>query len=792
MSLIMKRLSILLLFGSCLAQLTSVAQSYLPEKANRKIRVQPAIGLQAYAFNLKDVKLLDGSPFKHAMDIDAGYMLSLKPDRLLYRFYKNAGLPPKDSIYGGWENDGLSGHTLGHYLSACSMMYASTGNTAFKNRVDYIVGELARCQAARRTGYVGAIPNEDSLWYKVQHGIIKSGGFDLNGAWSPWYTVHKVMAGLVDAYLYCDNNQALNIVTKMADWTGDVVNPLTEEQRQKMLKCEYGGMNDVLANIYALTGDKKYLTLSYKFYDDFVMQPLAEGREDPIAGKHSNTNIPKAIGSARQYELTSNKSDNTIATRYWDITVHDHTYVNGGNGNYEYLGAPRKLNDALSDNTTESCCTYNMLKLTGHLFSWQPGSHLMDYYERALYNDILTSQNPKDAMMLYFEPLRMGGKKQFSDSFNTFTCCVGSGMENHSKYTEDIYFEGADGSLYVNLFIPSKLTWKDKKATITQTTSYPEKSTTTLVINTASSSSFAMRIRQPWWAKQEASITINGKAFHAVKDATGYLVLNRKWNNNDKVDISFPMSLYTESMPDNKDRVALLYGPVVLAGNLGDTMPDPIYGTPVLLTDNRNVNDWAVQDEAQPLVFHMKGVGKPFDVTLSPFYKNVNNYYSVYWDFFTSADWTTRQAAYEAEKKHQQEVEARTIDIMRLGEMQPERDHNLQASEQSYASDAFGKTGREARRDGFFSFDMRVEPNKPAALLCTYLGDDKNRTFDILVDDVKIASVELKGGTTGKFFDEEYPIPADLLKDKTKIIVRVQATNGKTAGRLFGCRTIRK
>ena len=452
---------------------------------------------------------------------------------------------------------------------------------------------------------------------------------------------------------------------------------------------------------------------------------------------------------------------------------------------------PDKLNDALSDNTTESCCAYNMLKLTGHLFSWHPNSKLADYYERTLYNDILTSQNPNTAMMLYFEPLRMGSKKQFSDSFNTFTCCVGSGMENHSKYTEDIYFEGADGSLYVNLFIPSKLNWRDKKITITQNTSYPEKGTTLLTITTLYPS-FAMRIRQPWWATNGAVVKVNGKDVTAQKNAEGYLIISRKWTNNDKIEVSFPMSLYTESMPDNKDRIAMLYGPLVLAGDLGDTMPDPIYGTPVLLTNNRNASDWAVRDKEQPLVFHMKGVGKPFDVTLSPFYKNTDNYYSVYWDFFTNTDWNTRQAEYEAEKKKQQAIEAQTIDIMRLGEMQPERDHNLQASEQSYVSDAFGRTGREARNNGFFSFDMKVEPNKPTALLCTYIGDDKNRTFDILVDNVKIAAVELKGGKTGKFFDEEYPIPAELLQNKNNIVVRVQATNGKTAGRMFGCRTIRK
>ena len=776
----------------CIWLVTGFSQSLLPEKNNNKYKIKPVIGIKAFAFNLKDVQLLNGSPFKHAMDIDGGYILSLKPDRLLYRFYINAGLPPKDSIYGGWENDGLSGHTLGHYLSACSMMYASTGNKQFKDRVDYIVGELAKCQTARKTGYVGAIPNEDSLWYKVQHGIIKSGGFDLNGAWSPWYTLHKVMAGLVDAYLYCDNNQALAIVTKMADWTGNVVNLLTDDQRQKMLTCEYGGINDVLASIYSITGNAKYLRLSYKFYDDFVMQPLAEGKADPIAGKHSNTNIPKVIGSARQYELTATKSDETIATRGWNILVKDHTYVNGGNGNYEYLGAANKLNDALSDNTTESCCAYNMLKLTGHLFSWHPAASLMDYYERALYNDILVSQNPADAMMLYFEPLRMGGKKQFSDSFNTFTCCVGSGMENHSKYTEDIYFEGADGGLYINLFIPSKLNWRDKKTIITQQTSYPEKGITNLIINTSLPSSFALRIRQPWWAKEDGKIMVNGKPVIAQKDSTGYLVVNRKWNNNDKIEVSFPMSLYTESMPDNKDRVAMLYGPLVLAGNLGDTMPDPVYGTPVLLTDNHNVNDWAVQDAVQPLVFHTKGVGKPFDVTLSPFYKNINNYYSVYWDFFTTKDWTMRQAEYEAEKQHQKEVEGKTIDIMRLGEMQPERDHDLKASEQSYASDAYGKTGREVRRDGFFSFTMKVQPDVQNALLCTYVGDDKNRSFDILVDDNVIFSEELTGGTSGKFFDKVYDIPVQLLTRKTKVVVRIQSTNGKTAGRIFGCRTIKK
>ncbi len=767
------------------------SQSYLPEKNNSKFKVQPEVKLKAYAFNLKDVRLIDNSPFKHAMEIDGGYLLSLSADRLLNRFDKNAGLPPKDSAYGGWEVEGISGHTLGHYLSACSMMYASTGDTRFKERVAYIVNELAKCQAARKTGYVGAIPNEDSIFHQVQRGDIRTGGFDLNGGWVPWYTTHKVMAGLVDAYLYCDNLKALDIVKKMADWVATIVDPLNDEQRYKMLRCEFGGMNDVLANIYAITGNKKYLDLSYKFHDDFVMQPLAEGKPDPLAGKHSNTNIPKIIGSARQYELTANKSDATIALRGWDLLALHHAYVTGGNGNYEYLGEPDKLNNTLSDNNTESCCAYNMLKLTGQLFTWHPSAKLGDYYERTLYNDILASQNPKDAMTLYFEPLRMGAKKQFSDSFNTFTCCVGTGMENHSKYTKDIYFEGADGCLYINLFIPSQLNWKDKNVTITQHTKYPENGVTTIIISTKNAVAFPVKIRQPWWAKNTGSIKVNGKIYNAEKDEDGFLVINKTWKDGDTIEADFDMSLYTESMPDNKNRVAFLYGPLVLAGNLGDTMPDPVYGTPVLLTDNRDVNEWIVKDPNHPLTFETKNIGKPFDVTLTPFYQNIDNHYSVYWDYFTNADWAARQSEYEAEKKRQQEIDAKTIDNFRIGEMQPERDHNLEASEQSYVGDAYGRSGRESR-NGFFSFDMRVEPNKPTGLLFTYNGDDRNRSFDILVDGEKIATVNLDGKEAGKFYDEEYSIPVALMKDKTNIKVRVQSVNGKTAGRVFGVRTIRE
>ena len=648
-----------LFFGACFLLVTAMGQNYITEKNNQRFKVKPVVPLKAYAFSLRDVKLVGESPFKNAMQKDAAYLLEINPNRLLYRFYKNAHLPVKDSVYGGWESEGLSGHTMGHYLSACAMMYVSTGDKRFKEKVDYLVNELERCQQARKTGYIGAIPNEDTLWAKVARGDIKSGGFDLNGGWAPWYTVHKVMSGLLDAYLYCDNKKSVKLVTGMADWTYNTINHLSREQLNKMLNCEYGGMNDVLAGLYSITGNKKYLHLSYKFFDNFVMEPLSKGI-DPMPGKHSNTQVPKTIGSALQYELTGNERDKTIASFFWTTMVDHHSYVIGGNSNYEYCGPADKLNDRLSDNTAETCNSYNMLKLTRHLMSWQPSSTLGDFYERTLYNHILSSQNPATGMMCYFVPLRMGAKKEFSDKFNTFTCCVGTGMENHSKYAENIYMEGSDGSLYVNLFIPSQLNWKTKGAVITQSTSFPESAGTSFNFKTGSKKKFAIHIRHPWWATKGVTVQVNGKKVNTTKDEHGYITIDRSWNNQDKVEINFPMSLYTESMPDNANRIALLYGPVVLAGQLGKEMPDPIYGAPVLLTDNRNVAEW-VQPASDPLTFNLKGVGKPNDVTLAPFYKTYDQHYSVYWDFFSNADWVARQAAYEAEKKKQKAESAASV-----------------------------------------------------------------------------------------------------------------------------------
>ena len=776
----------------------SSAQSYVPEQDDKRFAVRPAINIKAWPFDLKEVQITAG-PFKKALGLDSVYLLSLKPDRLLHRFDQYAGLPVKDSVYEGWETEGLSGHTLGHYLSACSMMFASTGNTEFKKRVAYTVSELDKCQMARKTGYVGAIPNEDSIFGKVARGDIKTSGFDLNGGWSPWYTVHKVMAGLVDAYLYCNNKEALKVVKGMADWTYNTVYHLPDSLRLQMLNCEYGGMNEVLANIYAITGEKKYLDLSYKFYDEFVMGKLAQ-QIDPMPGKHSNTNVPKAIGSARQFELTGNQREETIASFFWKTMVDHHSYVIGGNSNYEYCGKPDSLNDRLSDNTCETCNTYNMLKLTRHLFAWHPSGELMDYYERALYNHILASQNPDNGMMTYFVPLRMGTRKEFSTPFTTFTCCVGSGMENHSKYAEQVYSYDSHDRVYINLFIPSVLNWKEKGILLKQETDFPASNSTSVTYLGNKARTIVLLIRKPSWNKGNLQFLINGKenpgnlsytGSAEFEEVAGYIPVHLFMKKGDKLEIRFTMNLYTESMPDNKERIAFKYGPLVLAGLLGKQEPDPVYGTPVLMTGDKNINDWLKPVPGKEIGFAMKNVGKPFDVKLVPFYKAYDQYYSVYWDYFTPEEWKQRQEEYETEKKRQREIEEKTIDVFRIGEMQPERDHNLRASEKSYISDALGRTGREARSDNYFSFDMKVEPGIKNRLLLTYIGDDKGRIFDILIDGVKLEKVEWDGGITGRFYDKEYDIPEPLIAGKDKITIRIEANYGKTAGRIFGARIIK-
>jgi len=763
------------LIGMLLAAAVAHGQSYVPEFGHPTMKVAPVVAVKAYPFSIRDVRLLDG-PFKEAMEADARYLLVIEPDRLLSDFRVHAGLQPKAGKYGGWESSGLAGHTLGHYLSACSMEYAATGDIRFRNRVSYIVGELALCQKARGTGYIGAIPREDSLWAEVAAGKIRSHGFDLNGAWSPWYTVHKVMAGLLDAWLYAGNTEALRVERGMADWAWGIVAHLPDSVRQRMLACEYGGMNEVLANTYAITGEKKYLELSYDFHDRRILDSLSLGLDD-LAGKHSNTQIPKVIGCARRYELTAGEQDRRVAESFWSLVVSDHSYATGGNSDYEYLGHPGKLNDELTDNTTETCNTYNMLKLTRHLFAWHPSAALMDYYEQALYNHILASQDHRDGMMCYFIPLRMGGHKEYSDSFNTFTCCVGSGMENHVKYGEGIYSRGADGSLYVNLYISSRLDWKEKGVRVEQRSRIPADDKVVLTVTAARRGApWVLRIRKPYWAVGNVRVWVNGiLQKKLILGSDGYLAIRRAWKPGDRVVVGLPEDLHSEGLPDNSSRVALFYGPVLLAGELGAREPDPVSGIPVLVSSTPDPNRWMRRLPGDSLAFRTVAAGQPGDITLIPFNRTENEYYSVYWDLFTPGSWAAQQEKYKADRARQQEMEDRTVDRLRLGEMQPERDHSFEG-ENLHGGEAHGRQWRSAEDGGYFSFVMKVDGSAPNILVCDYWGDDhRGRVFDIQVDGQTVATQSLGTFRQSKFYEVSYPLPDALVRGKATVVVKFAA-----------------
>lgn len=375
--------------------------------------VAMAVNLAAQPFELSKVRLLD-SPFKRAMERDGSYLLLLEPDRLLSRFRSEAGLEPKAPPYGGWEGMGVAGHSLGHYLSTCSMMFASTGDERFLQRVNYIVDELEIYQRAHGDGYVAAIPDGRRVFREISQGIIRAKPFDLNGVWVPWYTLHKLFAGLLDAHRYCGNEKALQVAKHLADWAESVTANLTDDQFQQMLACEHGGMVEVLAELYARTGEERYLNLAKRFYHKAVMDPLARG-VDCLPGLHGNTQVPKVIGMARLYELTGERVPyRVIAEFFWERVVKHHCYVIGGFTDGEMFGEPDRLSDRLGTNTAEVCKTYNLLKLTKQLFSWSPSVEKADYYERALYNHILASQNPDDGMMCYYVPLRAGSFKTYS------------------------------------------------------------------------------------------------------------------------------------------------------------------------------------------------------------------------------------------------------------------------------------------------------------------------------------------------------------------------------------------
>ena len=743
----------------------------LADADNAKLKVRPVIPLQARAFPLEEVRLLDG-PFKHAMDMDRQYLLMLDVDRLLHTFRVNAGLPSSASPLGGWEEPKgeLRGHFAGHYLSACALMYASTGDPRVKEKGNALVAGLAACQEKLGSGYLSAYPEEFFDRVEAQKSV-----------WAPYYTLHKIYAGLLDMYVYCDNAQALEVCKKFADWVIARNARLTDEQMQRMLGNEHGGMNEVLANLYGLTGEAKYLKIAQRFNHHAVLDP-ASRREDKLTGLHANTQIPKFIGTARQYELTGEDWLGTASKFFWDTVVHERSYVIGGHSDGEGFSPKEKLSEAFGPSTTETCNTYNMLKLTRHLFCWEPRVEYAEYYERALFNHILASQNPADGMTCYYVPLRNGSHKEYCTPNDSFWCCTGTGIENHAKYGDSIYFHH-DDILYVNLFLASELNWKAKGVQVRQETQYPDEDRSKLVFRCAKPTEFNLHLRYPHWATVSGmEIRVNGQELRLADVPGTWVAIKRVWNDGDVVEITMPFTLRTEGFKDNPNRFAYLNGPVVLAAGVDTRKPFPA----VIAEDGKWLTGFQpVAGQPNTFVasglFRIPGEPKPTSVTLEPFYKiHGQRSYEVYWDRFTSAQWVGKEAEYQAQLARQREYEARTVDYVEAGMDQNERDHKFQG-ENTEVREFNDRKFRSASTNGWFSWELKVLPDQPQEL-CVQYGGGRGSRFEVLADGIKLTAEPASAPQRG-LGTNVYALSADMLKGKTSVTVKIQApANGRTSG----------
>lgn len=746
----------------------------------------PTFPKSVSSFPIESVRLKP-SPFLDAVNANLKYLHKLEPDRLLHNFRVHAKLKPKGEAYGGWEADTIAGHSLGHYLMACGLIHAQTGDAECKKRTEYIVDELAECQKVAGDGYIAGFTRkkgdltEDGrvIFAEMEANDIRSAGFNLNGCWVPFYNWHKLFSGLFAAQTHCGNEKALDVAKSLGDFIDKFFAKINDEQLQKILNCEHGGINESLAELYARTNEKRFLDLSIRIRHQKTLGPMFE-QKDALPGIHANTQIPKVIGLARLYELTKKEEYATAARYFWANVTNNYTYVIGGNSDREYFQSPNSISKYITEQTCESCNTYNMLKLTRHLFEWNPNSAYFDYYERAHFNHMLAHQNPRSGAFAYMIPLMSGMAREWSSETNDFWCCVGSGMETHSKHGESIYWK-ADKHLLVNLFIPSMLNWQEQNAEIELTTEYPKSDEISLSVNKiGKSADFKVSLRIPFWA-DNASLKINGKNAKFAKE-NGYATIQRKWKKGDTVALKLPMKLRFEATKDDPNIVALLHGPLVLAADLGESS-NPYQNVSAAFVGANLLG--SIVPTNKVLTFETKGIGRPNQMTLKPFYSQWERRTAVYFHKFTDAEWTKEQAILAAEEVRLKDLQARSVDVMKLGDEKEEKAHGL-VSKISYGLSYRAKPGRDARTEGFFEFKMKVV-DAPLTLRATYWGEESKRQFYILVDGNKIATETLGYGKKGEFVERDYKISQELMKGKSEVLVRFEPEKGNTAGPVFGC-----
>lgn len=740
-----------------------------PAAPEAPYRICPEVHPAVEAFPLEAVRLGDG-PCRRAQEADRRYLHFLDLDRLLYTFRQNAGLPTPGKPLGGWESPSVEvrGHFVGHYLSACALMVAGTGDEKLKEKADRLVHELGKCQQALGGEYLSAFPESylDRL-ERMDH-----------VTWAPLYVIHKLMAGMYDMFRLTGNREALDILKRMAAYYRRRTDRLSDYQMERMLTVEFGGMSEVLHNLYGVTGDPADLALAHRFDQAAFLGPLALGR-DNLTGLHGNTQLPKILGAARHYELTGDPLYRKIVTFFWDRVVDTRCYATGGTTSAEHWPEPYALADTLSATNQECCKTHNLLKITRYLIRWTADPRYADYYERAFFNGILGTQRPDTGMMLYYVPLGTGFTKRWGTPYDSFWCCYGTGIESFAKLGDSIYFH-SDNAVYVNLYIASTVRWKEKGLRLEQVTRFPEEEGSTFRFQLRRPVRLSLCLHVPCWATAGVRVSVNGKEVRQHAEPTSYLRLERTWRDGDTVRLHLPMRLHPVPMPDDPELVAVMYGPVVVAG----LSPDP---EAYFVADPKHPEQWIERLDDRSLTFRTRK-GFP-SLRFIPLNQVMDQPYGVYWRVVRPDSPTLRALQAEAEKRRQREE--RTVDQVVIGDKDSEREHNLQG--ERTADGPFGiRHWRHAVKGGWWSWDLAILPDQPMILSCTYWGSDTgHRAFDLVVDGKRVATQVLDRNAPGRFFTVDYPLPAELTRGKKRVTIRFQAHPDSLAGGVFECRTLR-
>lgn len=756
---------------------------------------------------LKEVRLLD-SPFKDAQEANLLYILSMEPDKLLAPFLVQAGLTPKQSSYGNWENTGLDGHIGGHYLTSLSLAWASTGDQRVKDRLDYMLSEMKRAQDANGDGYLGGVPRSQSLWDEIASGDIRASQFALNGGWVPLYNLHKTYAGLFDAYKYGESQLAREMLVKLGDWTLELTKDLTDSQIQSMLYSEHGGLNEVFADYYDITGKYEYLELARKFSEHRILDPLLES-QDQLTGLHANTQIPKVVGFARIAQLDNNQSWRQGSEYFWNVVANERSVAIGGNSVREYFHDKHDFSSMIEEvQGPETCNTYNMIKLSSLLYTNAGNTQYVDFFERALYNHILGSQHPETGGLVYFTPMRPQHYRVYSQVDQAMWCCVGSGIESHFKYGLFVYAQSGN-ELFVNLFMPSRLDWQEQNVVIRQENNMPDEELSRLTIEKGGF--FTLNIRKPNWIEGAQTLTLNGQSITPTQTREGYLSISRQWNAGDVLLINLPMKTQLESLPDGSSFYAVIHGPYVLSSpvdpnvdaeplsyfaddsRMGHVASGPqcsLLDAPMFVSDNLDVLDKITRVPGDQLKFVAPNLigNTSQELELIPFYRIHESRYMLYWQMASQDEIDRIKREKEEEERQRLELEARTVDRVTPGEQQPEVEHNLQGVE-TESGIHLGRRWRHAYQ--WFSYELKNFEHDAKHVRMTLFGGDVGRTFDLMLNDYLVATVNVDdaAGATS-FYDVDYEVPswiatADIIEFK------LVAHAGSIAGGLFDLRLLR-